>query len=223
MKFSIIIPTLNEEKLIGSSIEACLKAGGEEIIISDGGSTDRTVEIASRFNSILIDGSPGRGAQLRAAAEAASGDLFVFVHADTLIAPSCLEQIREFSDSIRHKNCWGCFRQKIRKPARRFRWLEEGNAWRAAKRGYVYGDQAMWITRDLYHQVGGFSKDPLMEDVIISERLRKISMPAVLPGPVYLTGRHWERRGVVRTTIRNWILFQKYKTGVNPKSIAQKY
>lgn len=223
MKYSIIIPTLNEARLIEATIKACQDTGADEVIISDGGSTDATLEIAHRLECVTVDGNRGRGLQLGAGTKLASGELLLFVHADTRLAPSCLEQVQECCDTISHQRCWGCFRQEIRKPGRRYRWLETGNAWRAAKRGYVYGDQAMWITRNLYEEVGGFSSAPLMEDVIISERLRKIAMPFVLPGPVSIPGRHWEKRGVTRTTIRNWILFQKYKMGTDPEKIARNY
>ena len=223
MKFSIIIPTLNEKHLIGSTIEACLKAGAGEIIVSDGGSTDGTLEIAQRLGCLIVEGNRGRGTQLRAGAEEAAGELLLFVHADSQLDASCLKQLQDYRESQSNRNCWGCFRQEIRQQGFLFRWLETGNAWRAAKRGYVYGDQAMWITQDLYESIGGFSNAPLMEDVIISERLRKIGSPVVLPGPVSIPGRHWEKRGVVRTTIRNWLLFQKYKMGVDPENIARKY
>ncbi len=223
MKFSIVIPTLNECVLIESTISSCQAAGANEIIVCDGGSSDATVSIAEGLGCRVIDTEPGRGRQLNAGAAAAKGDILVFVHADTQLGPACLNQINACLPQLDPMAQWGCFRQQIRLAGRRYRWLESGNAWRASKRGYVYGDQALWIHRNLYEDVGGFAEVPLMEDVLISEILRKRKPPVLLPGPVSIPGRHWEKRGVVRTTIRNWILFLRYQLGTQPTDLAKHY
>ena len=223
MKFSIVIPTLNESVLIDSTIKASQAAGADEIIVCDGGSSDTTVSIAEGLGCRVIETELGRGRQLHAGAAAAKGDIFVFVHADSQLGPACLDQINACLPQLDPMAQWGCFRQQIRLAGRRYRWLESGNAWRASKRGYVYGDQALWIHRNLYEDVGGFAEVPLMEDVLISETLRKRKPPVLLPGPVSIPGRHWEKRGVIRTTIRNWSLFIRYRMGTPPAVLAKRY
>ena len=161
----------------------------------------------------------------------ADGDILLFLHADCELAEGCLDQIREIvseamdatngKQSERHP--WGCFMHRIDADGWKFRWLEKGNHWRARKRGLVYGDQALWVHRDTYKQVGGFPDVPLMEDVKVSDRLKKLTKPLVLAGPVTISARHWQRRGVFWTTIRNQVLLAMYRFGFSAERVAELY
>ncbi len=152
---------------------------------------------------------------------AARGEVLVFLHADARLSRECLNQVQT---AIRQDAAtWGCFRQSIDQSGRRFRWLERGNAWRARVRRIVYGDQGFWMTRQVYEDSGGFPQQSLMEDVVLSDRLRSIGPPRILPGPIHVSSRGWQRRGVVRQTLRNWILFGMFRCGVSSERIAVWY
>ncbi len=222
MKFSIIIPTLNEARWLPGTLESCRRAGDAEIIVCDGGSDDTTRLLASQMGCRVLQTPAGRGTQMAQGARLAEGDVLVFLHADSRLTPNCLQQIRDHLDPP-DTMAWGCFEQEIESPAAIYRWLERGNAWRARKRGLVYGDQTMWFVRELYQQIGGFDEIPLMEDVVISDRLQHVGKPRILPGPVQIADRHWKRLGVLRTTLRNWYFLQRFRWGVSPEELAQRY
>ena len=219
LRISVVIPVLNEEQLIGSAIDSAWLAGADEVIVCDGGSTDNTLSAAGRRDCHIVNSATGRGYQLAAGCHVATGDLLVFLHADCQFSDQCLQQIRQ----LPNEPVWGCFEQRIDREGRRFRWLEKGNRWRARVRKVVYGDQAMWVTRQAYDRAGGFADVPLMEDVLLSDALRKIAAPVVLPGPLTIPSRHWHRKGVVRTTARNWLLFGMFRCGVPADRIAKLY
>jgi rSAM/selenodomain-associated transferase 2 len=223
LQFSVVIPALNEGELIAGTIRSCQAAGASEIIVCDGGSRDDTVAIARRLGCVVLSEVPGRGRQLAAGARRAKGHTLVFVHADTRLSRGCLRQIEDHLASCQPADAWGGFRQRIDASGWRYRWLERGNAWRASWRQLVYGDQAMWITQNLYQRVGGFAEVPLMEDVMICDQLKLIVPPALLPGPIHLSPRHWQGRGVTRTTLRNWYLFHRFRRGVTPTQLARRY
>jgi hypothetical protein len=129
-----------------------------------------------------------------------------------------LHQICEQDDVI-----WGAFRQRIPNKRRVYRWLETGNAWRVRMRSMPFGDQAVFVDRRLFHRQGGFDEIPLMEDVALSRKLRRIARPILLPGPVTIDPRRWERNGVVTQTLRNWSIQTAYHCGVSPERLAKWY
>lgn len=219
MRITVIIPTFNEAATIGAVIESAISAGADQIIVSDSQSDDETPTIVERYDCELIQGDRGRGSQLVAGADAATGQVLVFLHADTILAEDCLAQIRELGETA----IWGCFEHHIDASGRRFRWLEKGNRWRAKSRNMVYGDQAMWVTREAYQNAGGFPPVPIMEDVMMSKALKKIAAPIVLPGPVTIPDRHWRQKGVVLSTARNWLLVGLFRCGVSADRIEKIY
>ena len=223
MKISIVIPTLDEHRLIAKTIESCRLAGAEEIIVCDGGSHDGTQTIANELRCKVVRAKTGRGRQLAAGAAQATGDVILFLHADTQLSVNCLKQIRQCVMESSRTCVWGCYCQKIQARNWRYRLVERGNRWRAAVRHVVYGDQAMWITRELYQKTSGFADVPLMEDVMMSDELKKISRPVILPGPITIPTRHWQRMGVCLTTLRNWYLFQRFRFGMSAEQVADRY
>ncbi|MEM6330523.1 MAG: TIGR04283 family arsenosugar biosynthesis glycosyltransferase [Planctomycetota bacterium] len=215
-----MIPTLNEAPVIASAIGHAWRLDPHEVIVSDGGSDDGTPRLAAEAGAVVLHGPPGRGAQLSTGAAGATGDVLLLLHADTWLAPEGATQLRRAAE---RGVAWGAFRQAIDDPGRRFRWLEWGNAARVRWMRLPYGDQAMFINRRLYLQVGGFAGMPLMEDVELSRRLSRIARPALLPGPLHVSARRWQRQGVVRQTAKNWTLVALWRCGVPPATLARWY
>lgn len=220
-RYSVIIPVFNDQHLLADAVESAWQAGADEVVVVDGNSDDQSTGVANQLDCRLLHSQRGRGYQLDCGARAASGDVLIFLHADAALTGDCLIQV---GDAIqRDAAVWGCFQQSIDGRGQRFRWLERGNAWRARVRRLVYGDQGIWMTRQAYDDSGGFPQQPLMEDVVLSDRLRAIGPPHILPGPIQVSARGWLRRGVFRQTIRNWTLFGLYRCGVSAERIARWY
>ena len=219
LRCSIIIPALNEAAQIGQSVERANRLDPFELFVVDGGSTDGTPELAAKAGADVLQGRRGRGPQQNRGAEVATGDVLLFLHADNWLPVVARDQLLAAGDQVGT----GGFYQRIEAPQRRYRWLEQGNALRVRWRGLVYGDQALFVRRELFEQVGGFPDVPLMEDVGLMRRLRSISWPILLPGPTYVSPRRWERRGVVPQTLLNWALLSATTLGVSPHRLARYY
>jgi rSAM/selenodomain-associated transferase 2 len=219
LRTSIIIPTLNEEAGIGAAIERARLLLPAEIIVVDGGSDDGTVAAANSADQVLT-APRGRAFQQNAGAAACSGDVLLFLHADCWLEPGSLEQAAAaFADPL----CiGGCFRQRIDAEGRRFRWLERGNVLRVKLWWLAYGDQGIFVRREVFHQVGGFPPLGLMEDLYLMKRLREGRL-ALLDGPIHVSARRWEKQGVIRQTARNWWLTLLAQLGVSPNRLAKFY
>ena len=216
---SVIIPTLNEQDTITESVGSALAAGAEEVIISDGGSTDATWDLAQQAGaSIRVRSLPGRGIQLNAGAVHAQRDVLLFLHADNRLHRTCLQQICQCGEPL-----WGAFRQRIESNRTVFRLLEWGNSLRARYRAMPFGDQGIFVQRETYQRVGGFPEIPLMEDVELSGKLREFRRPLLLDGPLYVSPRRWDRRGVIRQTLINWSIQMSYRLGASPEQLQQRY
>ncbi|MEO9595175.1 TIGR04283 family arsenosugar biosynthesis glycosyltransferase [Rhodopirellula bahusiensis] len=221
MKLSVIVPTWNEAANIEACVSSALQCGAAEVIVSDGGSQDESITIVDAMNEPRVRWlrSPsGRGVQLRAAAEQATGDLLLFLHADNRLPVDALEQIR-----IADWPEWGGFRQRIEAGGIRYRLLEWGNAWRARVRSNVFGDQAIFVHHELYERVGGFAAVGLMEDVMLSAELRKQTPATLLAGPVAVDPRRWQQRGVIRQTLLNWRIQRAFARGAAPDELRRIY
>ncbi len=221
VKISIVIPVINEATTIANAIERAWQCGADELIVVDGGSTDGTIELVQQLDCTLLSGATGRGRQMNHGAQSAQGDVLLFLHADNWLGPGACQQIRTASRSV--NSLWGGFRQRIANPAKKYRWLEAGNAWRANWHRLIYGDQAMFISSQLFRSVHGFPDQPLMEDFEISRILGRVARPVLLPGPVHVSARRWEQNGVVRQTLLNWTLVTKYRLGYIPEQLQRSY
>jgi rSAM/selenodomain-associated transferase 2 len=220
VRISAIIPAWNEQGFINACVTSVQQAGCDEILVADGGSTDRTLEILASLPCHVIQAERGRARQQNAAAQVASGDVLLFLHADARLAACATDQIRE---SIREGHGYGGFRQQIEAQGSLYRLLESANAWRVRRLGLPYGDQGIFVRRDLFHRVGGFPAEPLLEDLLLMKKLRKSGWPCLLSGPVYVAARRWQRHGVIRQTIRNWTILAAHRLGVSPARLAQYY
>ncbi|WP_372723818.1 TIGR04283 family arsenosugar biosynthesis glycosyltransferase [Novipirellula sp.] len=216
---SVVIPTLNEAATIENAIRSATRAGATEVIVCDGGSQDETTSIASDTGATkIIRSIPGRGIQLNAGAVFASREVVLFLHADNLLGESCLQQICEIPNVV-----WGVFKQHIDHPRFAYRLIEKGNAARVRFRGMAFGDQAIFVRRQIYKEVDGFEEIELMEDVAFSRIMRKIAKPVLLTGPITISPRRWEQRGIVGQTLRNWNLQCRYRLGASPRQLAKQY
>ena len=221
MKISIVIPVINEAASIVEAIERAWDAGGDEVVVVDGGSTDGTVELAQSTKCRFIHSPPGRGIQLNQGANVSTGDCILSLHADGWLENGACQQIRQ--SAVVGRPLWGGFRQRIDNPRIAYRALEIGNGLRARFQGLIYGDQGLFLAKDVFAKVGGFPLVGLMEDFEISRRLCRISWPRLLPGPVHVGARRWEKNGVIRQTLRNWSITTAYRWGRSPEKLVSKY
>lgn len=220
MSFSVIIPTLNESEFIVRAIRSAQLAGAAEIIVVDGGSSDATVGLAESQGASIVHSAPGRGIQLNAAANEASQDFLLFLHADNWLSSECGLQIVK---AIETGTEYFCFKQQIKNPRWIFRLIEKGNAMRALYQKLPYGDQGVAVSRRLFDRVGGFPPISLMEDVTFARKLSRLASPVLLPGPIKVSDRRWVANGVLRQTLRNWITMLRFRLGVSPDKLAHSY
>ena len=221
MNISVIIPAINEEASIERAVRSGFQAGASEVIVADGGSNDATREIAASLGCRVITCPAGRASQQNHGAADAQGDILLFLHADCSLGTECIDQIRSATESS--PNCYGGFRQKIDHPGRIYRMLESGNAQRIRILKLIYGDQGIFLPRQLFDELDGFADVPLMEDVILSRQLGRRSRPQLLPGPIQVGARRWVARGPIRQTVRNWSFLLGFALGVSPEALAKRY
>jgi rSAM/selenodomain-associated transferase 2 len=222
-KLSIIIPTLNEADGIVDALNALsqLRAGGAEVIVADGGSQDRTAELARSRCDKLVEAPRGRGAQMNAGAQVATGGVFLFLHADTRLPEEADRLVREGLATSRR--AWGRFDAKIVGRSALLPVVASLMNWRSRLTGIATGDQAMFTDRRAFAKVGGFPDVPLMEDIILSRRLRQISSPLCLAARVTTSGRRWDERGALRTMLLMWRLRAAHFLGADPHALARAY
>jgi rSAM/selenodomain-associated transferase 2 len=221
-RLSIVMPTLNEAAGIGDLLAALqpLRHRGHELIVVDGGSTDGTAALARRFADAVLDAPSGRATQMNAGAAAARGRVLLFLHADTWLPPLADVLIRKAMASGRP---WGRFDVRIEGRPRLLRVVAALMNLRSRLTGIATGDQAIFVTREAFERVGGFPAQPLMEDIELSRRLKRLGRPACLRERVCTAGRRWEQRGVWRTIFLMWRLRWRYWRGVSAARLAEAY
>ncbi|MBW3572964.1 MAG: TIGR04283 family arsenosugar biosynthesis glycosyltransferase [Gemmatimonadetes bacterium] len=220
---SIIIPALNEAPGIAETLRVLqpMRARGHQVIVVDGGSTDRTAEIAAPLADRVIVSQPGRARQQNAGADAATGGVLLFLHADTVLPPGADERVVDGLTSSGRG--WGRFDVRLsgRHPA--LRMVERMMNLRSRLTGIATGDQAIFARRDWFHRAGGFPLIPLMEDVALCTLLRRMGPPLCLRERVLTSSRRWEARGVLRTVLLMWRLRAAYALGADPARLAARY
>jgi rSAM/selenodomain-associated transferase 2 len=215
---SVVIPALDEEDGIAAAI-ASVRDEAAEVIVADGGSADATRERAAAAGARVITAPRGRGLQQIEGARQARGQWIVFLHADTRLEPGWSRALREAPPGV----VLVAFRFAVDSPRRAFRLVELGTRLRCRLFRLPYGDQALSVRRAAYHAAGGFLPLPLMEDVDLVRRLRGQGALAVSPLRALTSGRRWERRGVLRGTLRNWSTMALYALGVSPERLRRRY
>ena len=217
------MPALNEAAGIDAALLALapLAARGAQIVVADGGSLDASADLARAAGAQVVQAPRGRALQMNAGAYHAAGDILLFLHADTRLPPEADRLIRQALAS--GAQVWGRFDVQISGKLRLLRVIAACMNRRSRWTGIATGDQAMFMTRAAFDAVGGFAAQPLMEDIEMSVRLRRLSRPACLRVPVVTSGRRWESRGVWRTMLLMWRLRFAYWCGTAPERLAALY
>lgn len=217
---SIIIPVLNEAELLGSSLanlftrrwiqENC------EVIICDGGSEDATVEIAGRYPCRIIRANPDRAKQMNLASAVARGDFLLFLHADSLLPEN-------FGEESKLTGKWGFFRLHLDGKAAIYRVIESTINLRTKLSRVAGGDQGLYFNRHFFDSFQGFPQIPLMEDIAICKKARRLAKPVIIDQPLTSSSRRWQNKGVVRTVLLMWSLRCAYWLGVDPQRLYKIY
>ena len=218
-RISVIIPARNEENTIPPVLRRVFEEPVWEVIVVDGGSTDNTRQAATDLGATVLVCEPGRGRQLHAGAAAASGDIFLFLHADTMLPQRFQEHvIATLSDP---RVAAGAFKLHIDADRRSFRIVERLVHLRSRYRQMPYGDQAIFMRAETYHRAGGFPDLPLMEDYELIRRLRRLGRIRIAPVAVRTSARRWQELGVLRATLTNQLCLVAFRLGVSPKRLAK--
>lgn len=194
---STIIPIYNEEKILREKSAYFRElADNSELIFVDGGSSDMSARIAGEY-SCVFSCRKGRAVQMNYGARLSQKDILLFLHADTRIKTDSLISLE--SKIKDNETLSGCFTQRIDKKGLIFRLIESVGSLRAKITGVIYGDQGIFIRKDIFNDLGGFPEVPVMEDVIFTKGLRKIVKPSVLRDKIFVSSRRWEKEGLIKT------------------------
>lgn len=217
-RLSVIVPALNEAPGIGAALQALapLRARGHEVIVVDGGSEDRTREIAAPLCDRLVVAQRGRALQMNAGAREAHGDALVFLHADTRLPEDADKEIVVCLE----KHFWGRFDVTIEGRHALLPVIAAAMNLRSRLTGIATGDQAIFVRREAF---AGFPDIALMEDVAFSKAMKRRGPPACLRSRVLTSGRRWESRGVLLTVALMWRLRLLYFLGARPEALARRY
>lgn len=222
MKISVIIPVLNEAEQIVNTL-AQLKSIADaqhEIIVVDGCSKDDTLtRVGTSADRVLVSPA-GRAQQMNVGAEVASGDVLLFLHADTQLPVTAFEDITHAVETGRQ---WGRFDVRLSGGQWPLRIIERMMSWRSCLTSVATGDQAIFVTRELFERVGAYPEIALMEDIALSKCLKQRAKIACLKTPVLTSSRKWEREGILRTVWLMWTLRLKYYLGASPDDLAKQY
>ena len=217
---SVIIPILNEAKIIDRSLSQLIPhLQRHELIIVDGGSTDDSMLIAEKYGQVLAS-HRGRARQMNVGAEAATGDILLFLHADVRLDSGAIEAAEA---AIAAGYVGGGFKQRIEGGHILFRLIEQGANFRAQQLQVFYGDGGIFICRTHFYQIGGFPDIPILEEMEFSRKLRNLGKTALIEPGIQISSRRWKKGGIVRTTVLNWFITALYSLGVSPFRLARLY
>ncbi|MDE0179432.1 MAG: TIGR04283 family arsenosugar biosynthesis glycosyltransferase [Gammaproteobacteria bacterium] len=214
---SVVIPVFNDAVPLSRLIDD-LRDTDLEIVVVDGGSDDDSVSVAKDAGRV-VSAPRGRGMQMAAGVPAANGEWLWFMHADTRLSQQVVAALLDRLDKPR----WGFFSVRLDGGSWPYRMIERTMCWRAAASGIATGDQGIFVHRELLDAVGGVPRQPLLEDVELCRRLRRLAKPMVLREPLLTSSRRWERDGIVRTILVMWWLRFRYFAGADPNSLAREY
>jgi rSAM/selenodomain-associated transferase 2 len=221
MRVSIIIPTLDD----GEQLKATLpplqpyRSDGHEVILVDGGSEDDTREIAAGQVDLLLASNRGRAVQMNEGARRATGELLLFLHADTILPPEAMTTLLvDLPACVRR---WGRFDVRLSGSHPMFRIIETMMNFRSRLSGIATGDQAIFVGKKLFDELGGYKEIPLMEDIAICRLLKRVSRPLCMKERVVTSSRRWEENGILRTILLMWRIRLAYAVGADPHDLAK--
>lgn len=222
-RLSIVVPVLNEEAGVAAALGALagVRAAGHEVIVVDGGSRDATVAAARPHADRVIAAPRGRASQMNAGAAASSGDVLLFLHADTWLPGGAAQLIA--AQLAASGRVWGRFDVRIAGRHPLLGLVAFLMNARSRLTGIATGDQAIFVRRDAFRELGGFPALALMEDVAFSAAAKRLSPPLCLRERVTTSGRRWETRGVLRSILLMWWLRLRFFLGASPERLERIY
>ena len=221
MKVSIIVPTLNEELVLEKTLTQFQQLSPHELIVSDGGSDDAPRNIAGRFSHRVITGSAGRALQMNVGADEATGDILLFLHADSRIEP---ESYRKMLQCMQNpKWIGGAFTLCIESGKWSLKLIALLANIRSKYFGVAYGDQGFFVRKEVFKDMNGFSPIPICEDLDFYYRLRKKGSVILLKEKAHTSPRRWTNEGIFFTTVRNFIIAVLFGLGFPPHILTKWY
>lgn len=221
MNISVVLPVLNEEQSIRATLQSLIRLTPYEIIVVDGGSRDRTLEICKEFAVDVMHAERGRARQMNVGARRASGEVLLFLHADTRLPQSALNDIAAALSDSRYLG--GRFDVELEGAHWMLKIVGTLINYRSRVTQVGTGDQALFVRREVFERMGGFPDIPLMEDIAFCRALKRIGGVACLRSRVITSARRWERDGVWRTIFKMWSLKVCYLAGVSPMRLKRFY
>lgn len=211
---SIVMPVYNEELYLPDTLASLQsQSGNYELIAVDGGSTDGTRALLSQHRSLkILDSAKGRAVQMNTGAREARGEWLLFLHADTLLPEGALARLNQWEQE--HELQAGGFKHQFSGKGIGLRMISWLDNLRCRHSRIIYGDQAMFVRRDLFHQLGGFPEDVVMEDVAFCEHLVEVTQPRLLPEKVITSSRKFEQMGVWRSFLRVALILTRHELGL---------
>ncbi len=208
-EISIIIPTLNEEEVIRQCLETLLNIPDIEVIVTDGGSTDKTLEIVDQYTDVkVVSSGMGRSIQMNKGATYANGNILLFLHADCVVPKEATQNIQHtFRNGL---FVGGAFKIKLLSDKFPYRLIEKGINFRATAFKLPYGDQGLFVKKSIFESLGGFKEMSICEDLDFICRLKKYGKIIILNEEILSSIRRWRNNGILKTSLRNQLLLAMY-------------